>query len=1093
METVRSKTVQRAAVVRPAAAPATAVRGVQASSLRVSSPSDPAEKEAEATAKQVVRMALPERSGGRVPTPAGGVFRRTLKEEEKDKLPRDKRPRMESPYVARFAGALRRKEETVQRAGTGEPNVGANVAAEIQASTGSGSPLPLNVRRFMEPRFKADFSGVRVHTGEKSAKLNRQLSARAFAVGNQIFFGRGQFQPETTEGRELIAHELTHTVQQGAAPRQVQRSEDVAITQQAPRQVQRLGLSDALNHFASAANAIPGFRMFTIILGVNPINMSRVERSAANILRAMVEFIPGGTLIVRALDNYGVFDRAGAWVEQQIRALGMTGSLIRDSINRFLDSLSWRDIFDLGGVWERAKSIFTDPIGRIIQTAKSIASGIIEMVKDAILRPLAGLAEGTRGYDLLKAILGRDPITGDPFPRNADTLIGGFMKFIGQQEVWENIKKGNAVARAWAWFQGALGGLVSQVTAAPGRFMAAVRSLTIEDIVVLPRAFTKVAGVFLDIIGGFFSWAGGQVMKLLEIVFDVVSPGAMGYIKKTGAALLSILRNPLPFVGNLVKAAKLGFQNFASRFGAHLKAGLIDWLTGSLPGIYIPRAFSLGELVKFVFSVLGLTWANVRAKLVKAVGETAVKAMETGFDIVMTLVTQGPAAAWDKIKEALGNLQQMVVGGITDLVVDTIKNKAIPKLVAMFIPGAGFISAILSIYDTVMVFVSKISKIIQVVTGFVNSITAIAAGNIASAATKVESTLAGLLTLAINFLAGFAGLGKVSDKIMGVIAKVRAPVDKALDSLIAWVVAMARKLGKYVAQAGVPQDPAERLRLAVRDSIAVAKRLSGRVTAALLSPALAALKVRYGLTALEPYQQGGVWWVRAVINPTLAGTTGVSATAAAPAAAASATGSDVVNPANRVEAVKQLNGITTAAQVSPALVALTEDEPDILSRYKGNEDGYLLYLKNKSDGENFEWPLTYLRRRAAFKKGKAIEAYWIKKVLGAGKNNKVYKVWDGAEWKNVIPDIDTPGVVGDAKDWKEISFTAQLRAFRAIAKAASNPGSVRDANDKPVSWTKSFVVIVRSKSHSEGKTSVSGPLAGAADVIYYKITDKDVK
>src|SRR5207247_2305709 len=118
--------------------------------------------------------------------------------------------------------------------------------------------------------------------------------------------------------------------------------------------------------------------------------------------------------------------------------------------------------------------------------------------------------------------------------------------------------------------------------------------------------------------------------SLLDIIFDAVSSGALVYIKKTGAALKSILQNPLPFVGNLVKAAKLGFQNFASNFGQHLKAGLIDWLTGSLPGVYIPKAFDLKEIVKFVFSVLGLTWQNIRQKLVKVVGETAVKALETG-------------------------------------------------------------------------------------------------------------------------------------------------------------------------------------------------------------------------------------------------------------------------------------------------------------------------------------------------------------------------------------------------------------------------------------------------------------------------------
>src|ERR1044072_4951631 len=107
----------------------------------------------------------------------------------------------------------------------------------------------------------------------------------------------------------------------------------------------------------------------------------------------------------------------------------------------------------------------------------------------------------------------------------------------------------------------------------------------------------------------FITWAGNTVWTLLEIIFDVVSPGALEYVKKTGAALKSILKNPIPFVGNLVKAAKLGFDRFADNFLGHLKAGLIDWLTGSLPGIYIPQSFSLIEIAKFALSALGLTWA----------------------------------------------------------------------------------------------------------------------------------------------------------------------------------------------------------------------------------------------------------------------------------------------------------------------------------------------------------------------------------------------------------------------------------------------------------------------------------------------------
>ena len=534
-------------------------------------------------------------------------------------------------------------------------------------------------------------------------------------------------------------------------------------------------MGDALNWIADKANYLPGFRLLTIVLGMNPISLAPVDRSAANILRALLELIPvTGALIAQALESYGIFAKVGTWVEGQVRSLGLVGSALKGALTKFLDSLSWRDIFALDNVYERGKRIFTEPITRLIDFGKSLATAIIGFIREAILLPLAKLAEGTRGYDLLKAVLGQDPITGEAVPRTAETLIGGFMKFIGQEEVWENVKKSNAVSRAWSWFQGALQGLMGFLRQIPTLFMNALRSLEIIDLVLPLKAFLKIVGVFGGFAVQFVTWAGNAVWNLLEIIFDVVSPGALAYIKRTGAALKSILRNPLPFVGNLVKAAKLGFLNFADHFLDHLKAGLIDWLTGSLPGIYIPKAFSLTEIAKFVFSVLGLTWANIRQKLVKATSETVVKAMETGFDIVVTLVRDGPAAAWDKIKEQLANLKDMVIGGITDFVVDMVVKKAIPKLISMFIPGAGFISAILSIYDTIMVFVNKISQIIQVVTGFIDSIVAIAAGQIGAAAARVESALAGVLSLAINFLAGFAGLGKVADKIMGVIAKIRA-------------------------------------------------------------------------------------------------------------------------------------------------------------------------------------------------------------------------------------------------------------------------------------------------------------------------------
>ncbi|MBS0357149.1 MAG: DUF4157 domain-containing protein [Proteobacteria bacterium] len=741
-----------------------------AGGLTVSSPHDAAEREAVQVARRVVSL------------PAAPV----------------------SASATRFAGLV---PATTQRAPAPATAAAARPApAAAAALPTGGQPLPRSLRDFMEPRFGADFSAVRIHTGPQAAQASRRLNAAAFTVGREIFFGRDAYQPDSAAGRELIAHELTHTIQQGGAaqtPAQVRRSLLPGVVEHSPPAVQRLGISDALDYFADHANNLPGFRMFTLVLGVNPINMRAVERTPANLLRAVVELMPGGALITQALDNHGIIDRVAVWVQQQIATLGLIGSSIRQAVDRFLDSLGWRDIFDLGGVWERAKRIVTEPISRITSFVGNLVSGVLQFIRDAILRPLAGLAAGTRGWDLLCAVLGRNPITGDPVPRTAETLIGGFMKLIGQDEVWENIQKGNAIARAWAWFQGALAGLMGFVTALPGMFMDTLRSLGVSDLLTLPQTFVRIARVFGDFAGRFFGWAGQQVISLLEIIFEVVAPSVMPYLRRTAGALQSIFRNPLGFVRNLVRAARAGFEGFVDRIGTHLKTGLIEWLTGSLPGIYIPQKLELQEILKFVLSVLGLTWQNIRQKLVTAVGEPVVKAMETGFDVVVALVTGGPAAAWDKIKEMLGNLKDMVIGGISDFVIDMVVKKAVPKLVAMFIPGAGFISAILSIYDTVMVFVSKLAQIAQTVKAFVDSIVAIAGGAIDAAAKRVESTLANLLSLAISFLAGFIGLGKVADKVMAVIQKIRAPIDKALDWLVGWIVKIGKALyGKAKAAVG---------------------------------------------------------------------------------------------------------------------------------------------------------------------------------------------------------------------------------------------------------------------------------------------------
>lgn len=858
--------------------------------LTVNKPGDSFEQEADKTADKVMRMPAPMSA----PTITGKdekLQRQTddkLQKKEDDKLqkaalpeekiqkaelkddkiqkapaPEEKLQKKEEDKIQKAPAQddkIQKKESNKgeKKTGDGTPAVTSDVQTAIQQQTSGGQPLSNDVRTFMEPRFGADFSNVRIHTNAESAGLSNQLSARAFTYQNHIFFSRDQYQPGTSEGKQLLAHELTHTVQQGHA---VQRSPQVATTA-TPPPVQRLGVQDALDYFADKAYNIPGFRMLTIVLGFNPINMRSTDRSAANILRALVELVPGGHLITQALDNHGVFAKAGAWIEQKLAILGDIGSEIISGLKSFINSLSWSDIFDLGGVWERAKRIFTDPIGRLISFAGSVVSEILKMVKDAILKPLAALAEGTRGYDLLKALLGVDPITGEAVPRTADTLIGGFMKLIGQEEIWENIKKGNAVARAWAWFQGALGGLLNFARTIPRRIIDTLTSLTFQDIISVAGAFTKIVGSFASIAGEFFSWALNQVISLLEILFSVVAPGVMPYIAKARAAFTTILKNPIGFVNNLVRAGKMGFQLFASNIVDHLKTALIKWITGPLgeAGVYIPKSFSLIEVVKLVLSVLGLTWQNIRGKLVKIIPEPVLVGLEKTAGVLVTLVKDGPAAAWEQIKTELTELKDQMISQVTQMITTEVVKAAVAKLVSMINPAGAIIQAILAIYNTVTFFIQKINQIAAVVASFIDSISAIASGQVEGAAKKVEKTMASTLTVIIAFLAKFAGLGNIPEKLVGIIKKIRQPIDKGLDKIVAWLGNMLKKLGGKK-----DKDDYTEAFAAVGTAVNNAKQ--AKHTKEQLQTDIAPLKTKYKFKKLDVTDGSNGIEVKAEINP----------------------------------------------------------------------------------------------------------------------------------------------------------------------------------------------------------------------------------
>lgn len=93
--------------------------------------------------------------------------------------------------------------------------VSAAVESQLAQAKGGGRTMPDGLRNMMEGGFGRDFSNVRIHTDSQAEAMNKSLSAKAFTLGNDIYFNKGQFSPNTREGQHLMAHELTHVIQSG--------------------------------------------------------------------------------------------------------------------------------------------------------------------------------------------------------------------------------------------------------------------------------------------------------------------------------------------------------------------------------------------------------------------------------------------------------------------------------------------------------------------------------------------------------------------------------------------------------------------------------------------------------------------------------------------------------------------------------------------------------------------------------------------------------------------------------------------------------------------------------------------------------------
>ncbi|MBW4673509.1 MAG: DUF4157 domain-containing protein [Desmonostoc geniculatum HA4340-LM1] len=166
----------------------------------------------------------------------------------------------------------------VQRQGGAGMAASPDLEVSINQARGGGQSIADNIREPMEQAFGADFSGVKVHTDSQSDQLNQSIQARAFTTGQDVFFRQGEYNPGSRGGQELLAHELTHVVQQNGVPAEgvIQRKEVEELVELLKTKINDVNVENKV-------------KKEQIIAGLK--EMSDEDRNDPNFARALVEYV----------------------------------------------------------------------------------------------------------------------------------------------------------------------------------------------------------------------------------------------------------------------------------------------------------------------------------------------------------------------------------------------------------------------------------------------------------------------------------------------------------------------------------------------------------------------------------------------------------------------------------------------------------------------------------------------------------------------------------------------------------------------------------------------------------------------------------
>src|SRR5205823_4058321 len=203
------------------------------------------------------------------------------------------------------------------------------------------------------------------------------------------------------------------------------------------------------------------------------------------------------------------------------------------------------------------------------------------------------------------------------------------------------------------------------------------------------------------------------ILELKDMLLNVLA--------KAASVIGKIIKDPIGFLGNLIAGIKGGLQAFLGEIAKHMKKGVVGWLLGAMQsaGLELPAKFDIKGIIGLVASLLGLTWAAIRGRVVsRGVPDQAVTAAEKAVPEAEALQKEGVAGLWQRIKAKIGNVKEMILGKLRDFLIPTVITAGIMWVISLLNPASAFVKAVKAIIDIVKFIFERGAQLVA----FVNTV-----------------------------------------------------------------------------------------------------------------------------------------------------------------------------------------------------------------------------------------------------------------------------------------------------------------------------------------------------------------------------------